>query len=363
MRRFPFVVAACAAVSLTMSLAACSSGTGAATSAAPSASTTQPVTVTLLAHDSFVADKALLAEFAKQTGITIQVQAGGDAGQVVSAAILASGAPAGDVLFGVDNTLAPKAVSAKVFEPYTSTNFSMLTPTLQAQTFDKNLTPIDYGDVCVVADKAWFASHKVAQPTTLADLTKPTYKNLLVVEDPGLSSPGTAFLFSTIARYGNAWQDYWKQLKANGVKVASGWTQAYEGDFTAGGGKGTRPLVVSYGTDAAASIVFASDPKPKVPTVSVMSDGCYRQVEYAGVLRGTPHPQAAQQVVDFLTSAKFQQTIPMSMFVYPARTGIALPAVFATWGQPQPHSQQLAEPDVAAHQTQWLSDWGSVMGR
>jgi thiamine transport system substrate-binding protein len=152
-------------------------------------------------------------------------------------------------------------------------------------------------------------------------------------------------------------------LESNGVKIASSWTQAYEGDFSAGGGKGTRPLVVSYGTDAAADIIFASDPKPAKPRVSVMHDGCYRQVEYAGVLAGTTKVAAAQQVVDWLTNAPFQRGIPMNMFVFPARAGVTLPTEFQKWAPEATNPLQLPPAEVAAHQTQWLSTWGSVMGR
>jgi len=341
-------------------LAGCSSGPTAAVS---SSHAPQTVTVTLLTHDSFAVDKRLLTTFEKQSGITVDIQSVGDAGQLVSSAVLAAGAPSGDVLFGVDNSLAPKAVAAQVFSPYASPNLHNLVAPLQANTFGGVLTPVDYGDVCVVVDKTWFAAHHAVPPSTLSDLTKPAFANLLVVEDPALSSPGTAFLYATIARYGSAWKQYWTRLRNNGVQVANSWTQAYSGDFTAGGGKGSRPLVVSYGTDAAADIVYASNPKPSTPRVAVMHDGCYRQIEYAGVLRGTAHPAAAGKVVDWLTSQSFQAGVPMAMFVYPARSGVALPSVFTKWAPQATHPLQLPPATVAANETSWLSDWGSVMGR
>jgi thiamine transport system substrate-binding protein len=333
---------------------------GCSQSAGTAASPAGPVTVTLLTHDSFAVDKTRLAAFEKQHNIKVQIQAAGDAGQLVSSAILAAGAPNGDVLFGVDNSLAPKAVAAHVFAPFKVSNLSQLAV---QSTYSGMLTPIDYGDVCAVYDKKWFVSHNAVPPSSLTDLAQPLYKNLLVVEDPALSSPGTAFLDSTINKYGTDWQSYWTELKTNGVKVASSWTQAYDGDFTAGGGKGTRPIVVSYGTDAAADIVFAANPKPKSPRVGIMSDGCYRQVEFAGVLAGAAHPAAAQQVVEWMTSQAFQADIPNQMFMYPALTGVALPPVFAKWGRPIATAGELPQSQVAANQTTWLSTWGTVMGK
>ena len=44
---------------------------------------------------------------------------------------------------------------------------------------------------------------------------------------------------------------------------------------------------------AAAEIVYAEGEPPEVPSTSVMTDGCYRQVEYAGILAGTDQPEAA----------------------------------------------------------------------
>src|SRR5688500_20362558 len=103
---------------------------------------------------------------------------------------------------------------------------------------------------------------------------------MLVVEDPATSSPGLAFLLGTIATFGEQnWQNYWGQLKANGVKVVSGWEEAYTQDFSGSSGKGPRPIVVSYASSPSAEIGDDGAPRTKA-----LLDTCYRQVEYAGVL-------------------------------------------------------------------------------
>ncbi len=195
------------------------------------------------------------------------------------------------------------------------------------------------------------------------DLLKPEYRDLLVVEDPGTSSPGLAFLLATIARYGDGWQQYWAGLADNGVKVAASWTDAYVGSFSAGGGDGDRPLVVSYATSPPAEIVYAAEPKPTKPSTSVMTDGCYRQVEYAGVLAGAANPAGARAVVDWLLSESVQADVPLSMFVFPARAGTPLPPVFSDFAADVTDPLQLPAPDVAASLPTWLADWGEVMGR
>ena len=150
----------------------------------PGRASSAPVTVTLLAHDSFALTKTLLSDFEARTGITVKVVTGGDAGEVVNKAVLTAGNPEGDVLFGVDNTLLTRALKAGVFEDYVSPEDAKLRPELKDQTGGGLVTPIDYGDVCVDADDAWFAAHHLQVPKTLADLTNPAYKGLLVDGEP-----------------------------------------------------------------------------------------------------------------------------------------------------------------------------------
>ena len=168
-----------------------------------------PTTVTLVTHDSFALSEDLLTEFTARSGITVKVVAGGDAGEVVNKAALTAGNPEGDVLFGVDNTLLSRAVTAGVFDPYVSPAAADVAPELRAST-DDVVTPVDYGDVCVNVDDAWFAAKGLTPPATLADLALPAYRDLLVVENAATSSPGLAFLLATIARYGeDGYLDYW----------------------------------------------------------------------------------------------------------------------------------------------------------
>ena len=335
--RFPAVAAVVAVGALVAACGASSSATTGGTAGTSSGGTATPIvvpssfaptTVTLLTHDSFAVTKSLLADFTRRTGITVTISSSGDAGQLVNKAALTAGNPEGDVLFGVDNTLLSRAVGAGVFDPYVSPAAADV-PAQFTQATGGVVTPVDYGDVCVNVDDAWFAAHHIAPPTTLADLADPRYKDLLVVENAETSSPGLAFLLATVARYGaDGFPAYWSSLRANGVKVVDGWTQAYEDEFTGGGKNGTRPVVVSYATSPPAEIVYAADPKPAKPHTSVMTDGCFRQVEYAGVLRGTQHPLEARAVVDWLLSPQVQADVPLSMFVDPVVPGTPLPTVF-----------------------------------
>lgn len=341
-----FLMGTCA---LALGLAACGSSTS-----------QEPVTVRVLTHDSFALSESLVSDFERSSGITVEFIAAGDAGELVNRAVLASGNPDGDVLFGVDTTLLSRAIDADVFDPYVAD-----------APLDENLiaagegvvTPIDDGDVCINIDDRWFDERGITAPQNLADLTDPTYADLLVVANPATSSPGLAFLLATVARYGDAWSDYWQKLRDNGVKVVNGWSEAYLGEFSAGGGGGDRPLVVSYATSPPAEIVYAADPKPEQPSTSVMLDGCFQQVEFAGVLRGSPQPQAARQVVDWLVSPEVQADIPLSMFVFPARRDTPLPEVFERFAVRPSTPLTLDAQTIADNRASWVEQWTQIVLR
>ena len=338
-------------------LAACGGGDHTTTSTDSS----DPVIVRVITHDSFALSEGLVADFERGSGITVEFIPSGDAGEMVNRAVLSSGKPEGDVLFGVDTTLLSRAVDAEVFDPYVSS-----VDDLRPEMRDTGLgvvTPVDDGDVCVNIDDTWFADRGIAPPSTLEDLADPRYRGLLVVQNPATSSPGLSFLLATIARYGDDWLGYWERLRSNDVAVVNGWSEAYLSEFTGGGGGGDRPLVVSYSTSPPAEIVYAEEPKPARPSTSVLADGCYRQIEFAGVLRGTPQPEAARAVVDWLVSPEVQADIPLTMFVFPARSGIELPEVFTEFVTRPDQPLELDSRRIAEGRDGWIAEWTDIVLR
>lgn len=318
--------------------------------------------VTLVTHDSFVATQTVLDGFTKETGIALDVPKGsGDAGAVLAKAILAKGNPEGDVLWGVDNTLLSKAVDAGIFEPYASPALSKLDPTATVLVPGHELTPVDVGYVCVNVDKAFYAGAKGPAPTTLDDLVKPAYKEQLVVQNPATSSPGLAFLLATVAKYGDGWKDWWKQLRANGVKVVDGWTEAYSTDFSGSSGKGPRPLVVSYASSPPAEVLFAPDPKPTEAPTASFTDGCFRQIEFVGILKGSKHVEEAKELIDFLVSKPFQEDMPLNMFVAPVLTGASLPEAFTKFAITPDKPLNVKPAEIAANRDTWVEEWRSIV--
>jgi thiamine transport system substrate-binding protein len=322
-----------------------------------------PVTITLVTHDSFAVSEGLLDQFAADTGITVKVLQAGDAGEMVNQAILTKGDPLGDVLYGVDNTFLGRALDEEIFDPYRSPALDDVQPGLEDLTADGTVTPIDIADVCLNYDKQWFADKGLEPPTSLEDLADPAYTGLLVVENPATSSPGLAFMLGTIDHFGeDGWLDYWNQLSANDVEIAAGWEDAYYTSFSGSSGQGPRPIVVSYASSPPAEVVFADPPRDDAPT-AVVASSCFRQVEFAGVLAGTEHEAAAQQLVDFMLSPTFQEDMPLNMFVWPANANAAVPEVFTEFSVLPDDPLALPADVIAANRDRWIDEWTSdVMG-
>jgi thiamine transport system substrate-binding protein len=354
MRRARFLM-----LTLALTLAVCA--TSSVVTAAPS-SAASTTTITLVTHDSFAVSKRVLQAFEDRTGIHVKVVQAGDAGAALNQVILTKSNPIGDAFFGVDNTFLSRALQSGVFAEYRSPALSTVPAAYQLDP-SHHLTPVDHGDVCINYDKQWFAKQKLPVPRTLADLTKPAYKGRLVVENPATSSPGLAFELATIARFGtDGWRDYWAKLRANDVKVDDGWESAYDGDFTQGANHGTYPLVVSYASSPPAAVYY-SKPQPTTSPVGTMLDSCFRQVEFAGVLKGTAHAAAARKLVDFMVSAPFQADVPLQMFVFPVREGTPLPAVFAKFAEVAPRPLTLPAAEIGAHRDAWIEQWTETVLR
>ena len=226
------------------------------------------------------------------------------------------------------------------------------------------MTPIDHGDVCLNVDRKWFASHGIAPPRTLADLTDPRYRNLLVVENPATSTPGLAFMLATIAKFGEGgWQDYWRRLRANDVLAVDGWEEAYTARFSgAGGSNGKRPIVVSYATSPAAEVIFAKTPPSTAPT-AVVADSCFRQIELAGVLDGARNEKGARAFIDFMLAEQFQASMPESMFVLPVREGTPLSGPFRKYAVSPPNPLELPAAEIGSNRDRWIDEWTQVVLR
>ena len=291
--------------------------------------------VTLVAHDSFAISDESIAEFENQSGYRLEVLRAGDAGSLTNRLVLTKESPIGDVVFGIDNT----------FRDVADENLII----------DGSLSEVNYSDVCFNYDRLWFEQNKIAPPTSWKDLTDPTYRGLTVVSNPLTSSPGLAFLATTVAGFGEAdFESYWQDFKANEVKVAAGWEEAYFTEFSGSEGMGSYPIVLSYSSSPAAEI--REDGQSQ--TVALL-DECFRQIEYIGVLDGAQNTQGAKKLVEFLLSESFQSTMPGLMYVYPANQDAKIPSEWSKFG-PMAKSTIGEDLDLDLNRVLWQDKWSAI---
>lgn len=334
--------------------------------AVPTATSTPtgPVTLTVMTHDSFAVTDAVVKLFEQQNNVKLVFVKSGDAGTALNRAVLTKDAPTADVFYGVDNTFLSRAIDAGIFDAYASPRLDNIPAALKLDPTNQAL-PVDYGDVCINYDKAYFVNKKLAPPQSLEDLTKPEYKGLLVVENPATSSPGTAFLLATIAHFGpDKYLDYWKALRLNGVVVVNSWEAAYYTNFSGSSGKGAQPLVISYASSPAAEVVFASTALDDSPTASITGpDTCFRQVEFVGILKGTKQRALAEKFVDFMLDVQFQEDMPLQMFVYPVNSLAKLPDVYTKYAQTVEKPSSVDPAQISANRDKWIQAWDAAVLR
>jgi thiamine transport system substrate-binding protein len=316
-----------------------------------------PTRVVLVTHESFVLPKPLEKRFEQESGYDLDVRGSGDAGTLTNKLVLTQDDPLGDVAFGVDNTFASRAVDEGVFAPYQAELPDGAEQYALPGDDNHVLTPVDNASVCINVDDTWFADHDLEPPASLDDLVDPAYRDLLVVPGAATSSPGMAFLLATVAAYGDDWPDYWADLMGNGAKLVDGWSQAYEVDFTQGGGKGDRPIVVSYDSSPAFTVSGG------MTTTSALLDTCFRQVEYAGVLDGAANPDGAEALVDFLLTPEVQAALPDAMYVFPVDSSVEIPSSWARFAEQPEHPYEVDPVSIAEHRDEWLREWSDVTSR
>ncbi|SLM27344.1 TbpA Thiamine-binding periplasmic protein [Desulfamplus magnetovallimortis] len=317
--------------------------------------------VTLMTHDSFSVSEEVVKDFEVQNNAKIRFLKAGDAGEALNKAILSKNNPLADIFYGVDNTFLSRSLKEEIFISYESPMLKYVDDKLKLDP-EYRLLPVDFGDVCLNYDKRWFANHNIQPPLMLEDLVKPEYKGLLVIQNPATSSPGLAFLLTTISRFGEREAfNFWKKLKVNDILVANGWKDAYWGKFSAAS-DGDRPIVVSYASSPAAEVHFAEKNLEEAPTDVVTSHGsAFRQIEFAGILKGTKHHNLAKKLMDFLLSRRFQEDIPLQMFVFPANNSAILPDVFKKHAHITKEPALLPYDEISEKREMWIEKWTELV--
>lgn len=321
-----------------------------------------PKTFTVMTHDSFAVSEDVVAEFEAEHNVTVNFLKLGDAGEATNKAVLAADQPLADVFYGVDNTFLSRALDGDIFDPYESPLLTDIPDEFELNPSHGAL-PVDYGDVCLNYDKTYFAEAGIAPPANLEDLLKPEYANLVTVENPATSSPGLAFLFATIGHFGETgYLEYWQGLVDNGVHVVNDWETAYYTEFSRWGGQ--YPIIVSYASSPPVELIYAEEPMDQPPTAAVVSDGsCFRQIEFVGILKGTQNRKLAEAWVDFMLSPRFQEDMPLQMFVFPVNSHAELQPEFVNYLEVPAETAVVSPADIATHREEWIDAWTQTVLR
>jgi thiamine transport system substrate-binding protein len=291
--------------------------------------------VTLVAHDSFAISDESIAEFEATSGFELEIIRAGDAGSLTNRLVITKDSPIADVVFGIDNTFRGVADENGIIEG--------------------DLVEVAFGDVCFNYDRIWFEERRITPPATWRDLTRPEFNSLTVVSNPISSSPGLAFLASTVAAFGEpGFEQYWRELRDNGVRVAAGWEEAYFSEFSGSSGNGDYPIVLSYCSSPAAEV--REDGKSQ--TVALLDEG-FRQTEFVGLLAGTKNPEGAAALIEFLLGESFQNTMPGLMYVYPVNPNATIPAEWAEFG-PAARSTIGEDLTISTHREKWQTKWSEI---
>lgn len=321
-------------------------------------------TLSVMTHDSFAASEEVITEFETANNVKLQFLKAGDTGTALNKAILSKTDPLADVFYGVDNTFLSRALNEDIFLPYSSPVLAKIPDAFKLDPQNRAL-PVDYGDVCLNYDRTYFKEKGLPSPQSLEDLLKPEYESMLVIQNPATSSPGLAFLFATVGHFGpQAYLEFWQGLVANDVLVVNDWETAYYSEFSGSSGAGPRPIVVSYNSSPAFEVIYAETTLEEPPTAALVNDEtCFRQIEFVGILQGSQNIDLAEKWIDFMLSVRFQEDMPLQMFVFPVNPEAELDEVFIKFLETPDKTTYVSPEDIAANRERWIKEWTATVLR
>jgi thiamine transport system substrate-binding protein len=304
-------------------------------------------------YDSFTSEWGPGPEAAKifeeKTSIKLRWVAHGDAGTMLSRLLLEGANSGADVVLGLDQNLAPRALASGLFEAYKPAGAEAIYGELLGKTGgarDWRLIPFDYSHFAIIYD-----SERIAvPPRSLEDLTQSAYAKKLILMDPRTSSPGLGFLSWTKTVYGDKWPDYWRRLQPSILTIADGWSAGY-GLFT----EGEAPLVLSYTTIPGYHLEYENSERF---LAAIFPDGHPMQIELAGLLAGSKNKAEARAFLDFMLSEDFQALIPLTNWMYPV-IDIDLPASYRINPKPTKTLETPPAVDAAVSDTD-LTRWAGL---
>ncbi len=305
--------------------------------------------LTVYTYDSFVSEwgpgPAVEKAFEATCDCDLQFVGTGDGAALLARLKLEGARTKADVVLGLDTNLTADAAATGLFAPHG-----------QAPKFDLPVAwndplflPYDWGYFAFVYDKTKMKT----VPGSLAELAASDAK--IVIEDPRSSTPGLGLLMWVKMVKGDGAKALWTDLADNIVTVTKGWSEAY-GMFLGG----EADMVLSYTTSPAYHLIAEKDDSK---AAAAFSDGHYMQIEVAGKIASSKHPELADKFLSFMESDAFQSIIPTTNWMYPAITPAGgLPKGFETLITPA-KSLILPADEAAKLRDPALAEWLSALSK
>ena len=322
----------------------------------------------ILTYDIAAFSEEMLDTFTERTGYEVEMIRADDSGGILEQLLQTQQAQQADLAIGLDNTYLQTALNFCLLQPHTS-NISGISSTA-LEPYDGPLAvPFDRGDVCLNYDETRVDGTNLTAPTSLWNLTEPSWNGLTAFPSPVTSSPGRAFMAATIDYFENDEDnttdafDWWQAMAANGAIFTTGWTEAYEIHYSGGYGEwveghlGDAAMTVSYCHSPGVEAFYGSNWTKS--TSLTLERTTFHQVEYAGVINGGTELEAANEFIAYLLSEEVNRNMPENNLmqsvlvnaVWPETDGYAYHTDMPTL------NAEISNERIADEMETWISEW------
>ena len=217
-----------------------------------------------------------------------------DSTGVITAKLVAEKeAPKADVIFGVGASSLLLLEKDSLLRPYKPKGYDLLSTKMRDNKTPPHWVGMDAWATGLCINKFVMKKHNLPYPKTWQDLTNPIYKGLIATSNP--ASSGSGFMNLT------AWIQMW------GEKKAWAYQDALNKNIKMYTHSGTKPCSMAAQGEVAIGISSSSFAhnliKRRAPIDVILPEGGIGwEMEAAAIVKGTPHLQAAETLMDWVSS-------------------------------------------------------------
>lgn len=304
-------------------------------------------------YDSFASSglgKKIIPIFEEMYDCKVTLESTGSGGTILNRLILEKDKPLADVAIGINNSFMHKALAEDIFLAYEPKNIVNIKDENLLLDSTNRLIPFDYNYYAFVYDSEVLKK----PPLTFGEMQSSIWKDKIIFIDPRTSSAGYGLLVWTLSVYGDRGFDpFWRSIKDNILTTPSSWGEAYSA-FLAG----EAPIVLSYATSPAYHIEYDNTDRYKA---FIPEEGGFREVEFAGIVKGSRNTYLAKKFIEFMLTEDFQKHIPKTQWMMPVIENVAIPESFSTQPVPARDLSPVAAENADFFSEKWIDRWINIM--